>query len=146
VQGVAGPTGPPGIPLTARVADNAIVPIVGGAEPALLATVPVMTTEKRNMLISGGFNAACNPCSEDKTVAVAVVVNSDTAVTRQFTVPRARPESMTISEMIEVPAGCAPCTITLRASTPADAGGAGGNSTVDASGRTLSFADLGSAP
>ena len=94
------------------------------------------------MLVTGGFNAVCNPCSTPTTPGWSLERDGAQLVTRRM-VPLAVGETAgaTVSDIVVMPNQCSPCTLTLKLFVLLGAGG--GSTQVDAINRRLGIVDLG---
>jgi hypothetical protein len=122
---------------------------LGGAA-VNLASVPLTIGDgsAHRVLLAGGFDAACvAACPSPAQGIFDVARDGSVAFTRRL--PRFSATAITdmsgaFSEVVDVPAGCAPCTFTLQLQA-AGAIGAGGASTLRATAIRIAAVDLGPA-
>jgi hypothetical protein len=155
-QGPAGPQGlqgPPGVN-AASAGAPVVVPgpidvTQGGATVALVSVLLGRGDgSARRALLTGGFDAACvAPCPSSVQGVYDVVRDGNVQLTRRlpsFSAAGISDMSGIVSEVVDVPAGCAPCTFTLRLQAAGPVGGAGA-STLRATAIRLAAVDLGPA-
>jgi hypothetical protein len=144
-DGRIGPTGPPGIPYGPPPIDIAAPTSAQSGQTADLATVTFSNSDgaAHRVLVTGGFNVVCDPCAEKLTPGWTLGTAATQLVARKM-VPITQNDTSggQISEIVVMPAVCAPCTLTLKLVMP-QSGAGGGASTVSASARRLGLVDLG---
>jgi hypothetical protein len=155
-QGPAGPQGLQGAPGVSAASAGAPVVVPGPTDVtqggATVALVSVLLGRgdgsAHRALLTGGFDAACvAPCPSPVQGIYDVVRDGSVQVTRRlptFSATGISDMSGIISEVVDLPAVCAPCTFTLRLQAAGAVGGAGA-STLRATAIRLAAVDLGPA-
>jgi hypothetical protein len=96
------------------------------------------------LLVTGGFNGVCNPCSDRISPAYGVTINGGSPVfTRWLPALLSSATNRTgavLSEIIVTPSVCGPCTLALLLNVPATSGATMGLSASDV---RLGLVDLG---
>ena len=149
LEGRIGPTGPPGIPNGPPPTEQPVPGGIDGGTTGTLVSQPVTTSGVHRVLVTGGGNLVCNPCS-DRVVATLRIERtaqspavSEIVVTRRVQAPTGPDgSSFGVNEMIVTPNVCNPCTYSLTLSPPAGAQGAA-NNVVTVSATRLGLVDLG---
>ena len=126
LEGRIGPTGPPGIPYGPPPTEQPVPGGIDGGTTGTLVSQAITTTGVHRVLVTGGGNMVCNPCS-DRVVSRLRIVRGGVAevvVTRLVQTP-AGPDgsSFSVNEMIVTPNVCDPCTYSLTLSPPAGRAG-----------------------
>ncbi len=155
-QGPAGPQGLQGAPGVSAASAGAPVVVPGPTDVtqggATVALVSVLLGRgdgsAHRALLAGGFDAACvAPCPSSVQGIYDIVRDGSVQLTRRlptFSAAGISDMSGVISEVVDLPAGCAPCTFTLRLQAGGAIGGAGA-STLRATAIRLAAVDLGPA-
>lgn len=142
-QGATGPRGAAGTTPAgpAPAVEPGPIDVSRGATGQLVS-VDYTGTGSRRLLLTGGFNVICNPCSDTLTPGWTLTLTGEPTVSRRL-VPLADGQSAgaSVSEIVVTPDVCGPCRFTLSLVVPATA--AGDAQKLSASAIRLGYADLG---
>ncbi len=146
--GPAGPVGPPGpagsLSVTPPAEQSGPSNVTSGNTATVVThTLTITDGVAHRILVAGGVNALCNPCSAPTTGTLTIARDGTNVITRRLTtIGDGDATSGAVSEILTTPATCGPCTyaLTLTLSSSAAA-----SSTVTYTDGRLGIVDLGPA-
>ena len=143
-EGRIGPTGPPGIPYGPPPVEAAGPTTISG--PTTLASASLSTSDGKahRVLVTGGFDAVCNPCADALRPRYGVALGAQSLFQRNLPTMQGTDTQggAVLSEIVVTPDVCGPCTFNLVA-TYSGGGSSGQASKLDASAIRLGLLDLG---
>jgi hypothetical protein len=145
-DGREGPKGPPGIAYGPPPDVHAAAQSVAAGTVTTIASVTFSNDDgvAHRLSLSGGFNAACDPCTAERQPSFGLqLAGSQTPLVKRYMAPFANasvtPASASLSDIVVAPAVCGPCTFNLVLSVP----GNGSGDKIAATDAQLGYVDLG---
>ena len=147
-EGAVGRVGPTGTSHTLGVAPSELALKRVGVDdgPGELVTADFSKSDQvpHRLLLTGGFDAVCNPCGTAITARTSVARGNIAVLARRLPDLGAGQESTSavVSQVVVTPTACGPCTYALRL-TATSATGSNSEAVLDASGISFALVDLG---